>query len=346
MRPTTFILLVSNICSATASCIDDPTAPACRTYTYKNASNDLKSACGGMMASMSGCSVRTQCQVGGAGGAACSPFSLLLLACSEMPMMSACDTAHKLCAAGSVVRECTEEPPLLLKIPTSSNARSGVRGACAQMPKMPGCDMCTDTACADPLLALSRVCAAMPAMAQCTGWLAWCEQPDGASELPAFCANVPPAGSKAVPMKMYFHTGWRDYILFQQWVPDDLRTYVAALVCVAVGGIFSSFLRASRVVFEAKGLANRPSNDRGALLRANGVRALFATASSTVDYMLMLVAMTYNVGLFVAVVVGLGIGTVIFGHWGRRRSNNALSTAPDREAPFLTNADNVLDCCH
>ena len=71
---------------------------------------------------------------------------------------------------------------------------------------------------------------------------------------------------------------------------------------------------------------------RHRIFRANAARALLVTVSSGLDYLLMLVAMTYNVGLFLAVVVGLGVGTLAFGHWGRTASP---VTVPDNAAPFL-----------
>jgi hypothetical protein len=42
------------------------------------------------------------------------------------------------------------------------------------------------------------------------------------------------------------------------------------------------------------------------------VRAAVVTA--TLEFLLMLVAMTFNVGLFVCVIAGLALGTLLFGH--------------------------------
>jgi hypothetical protein len=46
----------------------------------------------------------------------------------------------------------------------------------------------------------------------------------------------------------------------------------------------------------------------------NGIRALLTGVTLTLDYFNMLVAMTFNVGLFVAVVGGYMLGTLLFSH--------------------------------
>ncbi len=44
------------------------------------------------------------------------------------------------------------------------------------------------------------------------------------------------------------------------------------------------------------------------------VAPLFPAVTSTLEFLLMLVAMTFNVGLFVCVIAGLALGTLLFGH--------------------------------
>ncbi len=39
-----------------------------------------------------------------------------------------------------------------------------------------------------------------------------------------------------------------------------------------------------------------------------------AVVTATLEFLLMLVAMTFNVGLFVCVIAGLALGTLLFGH--------------------------------
>lgn len=49
-----------------------------------------------------------------------------------------------------------------------------------------------------------------------------------------------------------------------------------------------------------------------------GIRGTTRIVIATVAYLLMLVVMTYNVGLCVATVLGLGLGSAVFGGFARR----------------------------
>lgn len=340
-------LALTSVAAASHSCVDEPAAPACASYVYPNASSDLATVCGSM-AAMPGCSVLSQCQSGGARGAAvCADFSLLHRVCDQMPGMAACATIGRLCANGTVVSACASEPEALAQMPTASQARSAALGVCASMPKMQACTSCTSGPaphCPDPLLSLSRLCTSMPGMASCAGWEAWCRLPGASESLPAYCAGVPAPGGGGVPMRMYFHTGWRDYILFESWVPHSLTSYLLACVGVVCAAVLSVALRGVRAIFEVQnalsGRRAAPPESRTAILRANAVRALLVTVSTALDYALMLVAMTFNAGLFLCVCGGLGFGTLLFGHWGRTAPPKAAqdccaNDADGRAAPFL-----------
>ena len=52
----------------------------------------------------------------------------------------------------------------------------------------------------------------------------------------------------------------------------------------------------------------------------NLVRGLLVAVILSLDYCLMFIAMTFNVGLFVAVCVGVGMGAALFGHIGGQMS--------------------------
>ena len=331
-----------------ASCIDDPFNAACRDYAYPNATVDLHRVCD-MMPAMASCSVLQQCGTGGALGAACHPFSLLVHACSAMPMMDGCHAAAALCPNGTAVDACRDVPADLRKMPSGTAALAATRAACEAMPMMSACATCgrAPGACPNPLLSLSKVCGgSMSSMSECASWLLWCHVPGSVHDLPAYCSSVP-AGDDPVPMRMYFHTDIKDYILFQSWVPASIRAYTLAVLAVVLAGMSSAWLRAVRVVYEAQSWARATAGRRHvALLYGRAGRALLVSVSSTVDYLLMLVAMTFNVGLFLAVIAGLGLGTFCFGHWGR---GAVPATLPDAHAPFLEGAParpHEDECCH
>ena len=61
------------------------------------------------------------------------------------------------------------------------------------------------------------------------------------------------------------------------------------------------------------------------------------------EYALMLVAMTFNVGLYAAVVGGFALGTLLFGHWGRdSRVKERGATGGPMEQLVAANDE---DCC-
>eukprot|EP01007_Sphenomonas_quadrangularis_P002753 NODE_461_length_1460_cov_269.064493_g342_i0.p1 GENE.NODE_461_length_1460_cov_269.064493_g342_i0~~NODE_461_length_1460_cov_269.064493_g342_i0.p1 ORF type:complete len:379 (+),score=55.82 NODE_461_length_1460_cov_269.064493_g342_i0:53-1189(+) len=61
--------------------------------------------------------------------------------------------------------------------------------------------------------------------------------------------------------------------------------------------------------------------------KCNAVRAAFVLVTTVLDYCLMLIVMTCNVGLFMAVCVGLALGTLIFGHKLTFNANNSCCEA-------------------
>jgi hypothetical protein len=60
----------------------------------------------------------------------------------------------------------------------------------------------------------------------------------------------------------------------------------------------------------------------GLQLQQNLVRGIMAGLTLALDYMLMLVAMTFNIGLFLAVCLGVVVGTVLFGHQHEARGRS------------------------
>ena len=146
-------------------------------------------------------------------------------------------------------------------------------------------------------------------------------------------------------MRMYFHLEYDDVILFKTWLPESATAYACALMVTFLLAVVSAWLRALRVLHEARPprqAASAPPRIRD-VLRGNAGRAALVVAGSSADYLLMLVAMTFNVGLFFAIVIGLGTGTLIFGHWGR-----SCSTPHELANPFLfpRQPDMMESPCH
>ena len=63
------------------------------------------------------------------------------------------------------------------------------------------------------------------------------------------------------------------------------------------------------------------------------MKALIVGMQITVDYALMLAAMTFNTGVFFAVVLGFSMGTFLFSHLGK-----GVEIKPDK--------DDLPACCN
>ncbi|KAJ3171741.1 hypothetical protein HK101_011244 [Irineochytrium annulatum] len=151
--------------------------------------------------------------------------------------------------------------------------------------------------------------------------------------------------SSNVPMmQMYFHTGITDYILSSSWVPQTNAQYAGAWIfCYVLAVSYEAWLTftawaltrtAGKAVVRPARRAEKQGVDasadpgsnailgdgaatgsvsRGTLVGVAVVRGLMRTVSAIIAYLLMLIVMSYNIGLFFAVVLGLGTGSAIFG---------------------------------
>lgn len=147
------------------------------------------------------------------------------------------------------------------------------------------------------------------------------------------------AASIAPPtMKMFFHFGIRDYLLFESWVPSSMTTYLLALLFCLSFGVFyeylvhlsSKFEVYANTVVESSNEANRNDSEHPLLdemestnvsqdqsmkltkLRIRIGRSVFRFVILFSGYICMLLAMTFNVGYFVFIVLGVSIGTFLF----------------------------------
>jgi len=241
--------------------------------------------------------------------------------CTDMTMgVQGCVDYVDMCAAGSVVKECSE-PSLKTVMPTYSEAKSLVNGICTSM-SMSDCSKCSGPAGAscDYLDVYSSLCMAMPGMSQCAAWSKFCK---AVPEWP-YCSNQ----ASGIPeMRMYFHTGFLDYVLFHGWVPRNGVQYAFTWIAIAIAGILLEaikFVRAKlekrwleqgRHIFAINDESERSSDALPWSIKVDLPRAILSTLELGWGYLLMLVAMTFNVGLFFAVLFGCFAGTLIFGRF-------------------------------
>jgi solute carrier family 31 (copper transporter), member 1 len=245
--------------------------------------------------------------------------------CQEMPKMAACSGYVANCAAA----------PICNLLPSSKVVTKQIYSICNEM-DMPGCDRCklNDSSVysdCDLLSTYANLCTQMPRMGQCSTYNAMCA---ANTSLP-WCGN----SNKLAPptMKMFFHGGISDYLLFESWVPrTPFQYFLAILFSFSLAVTYEGFqvliffldikwLAPEEIISDtasSEGLINTApapllshicgysKGKRGIILALlGGFLRTFATA---IGYALMLVAMTFNIGLFLSVVIGFGFGSFLF----------------------------------
>ena len=310
-------------------CPRTPSNPACTNYRIANPAGVVKDMCD-MMDNMPACSVkgRVCTQKKFSSSPYCTDSSLMADVCTDMTMgVTGCVDYVDMCVSGSVVAECSEVS-LKTVLPTYSEAKGYVTGICSSM-SMSDCNTCKSGAQGDScdyLTVYSNLCMAMPSMTQCSAWSKFCKAvPDW-----PYCS----IGESGIPeMRMYFHMGMIDYVLFKGWVPRNGVQYAFTWIGIAVAGVLLEAIKFFRAKMEKRWLENhshlfvtinthhdteetaaRPETQPWHW-KVDLPRSILATVELGWGYMLMLVAMTFNVGLFLAVLFGCFLGTLIFGRF-------------------------------
>jgi len=319
---TAFLTAFIMVSLAAADCVQDPTQDSCSNYTLPVAvvQQDLSSLCN-MMKYMPGCTVMNLC-ASTPNDPNCDPFKTLKLICSgSMRGMSGCRAHYNsMCNQSiSVVQQCSTS---VLPIPEGSALIGNIVSLC-DTHLMEGCNACGNTSgSCDTLTVYSQLCLQMPDMSQCSSWKTFC------AAIPTWtiCAGIP--GKIQGVMKMYFHTGYFDYILFQEWVPQDALQYWLAILGIFLATVVYEILRSVRPVMirsqpqgktpETEGLLSEQNNNSFLAPLDMGreiLRAFLRTVEVTLSYLLMLVVMTFNVGYFLALIAGAFVGAIIVGRF-------------------------------
>jgi len=245
--------------------------------------------------------------------------------------MHGCETYTSMCRDGSRVQQCQTE---ILAIPPDTTLKQYIANMCNSMP-MPACSQCGIVNCKS-LSVYSALCLSMPGMSQCQDWKNMC------MKIPDWSMICPPnIQDYVVPeMRMYFHTGFVDYILFKEWMPYDALTYAFSFIGVFLMALLHEAFHIIPVFFDSKWRPKEESeflnsspgtNYQTANNNSNGqkryqafswkrdaFRALYRGVDVAAHFLIMLVTMTFNVGLFVAVVLGYAVGHFLFGRFTRK----------------------------
>ncbi|KAJ9511054.1 hypothetical protein QJQ45_002856 [Haematococcus lacustris] len=333
---------------AEASCLSSPSLPSCATYTYPaaNVSADIAKLCGAMP-DMPGCSIQAACKAGTVpvSSSACVPFTLLATLCTDMPGMNGCGPWKALCLpAASQVQQCRTYPPIP-SAPSWAASRQAVFSACGEM-GMPQCEQCRQASCPDPLAALAGMCIDMPTMSQCSVYASWCVAANTDGSLGMYCKGAQPGDVGLPSMLMYFHERIRELVLWRTWVPNTQGQYAGTIICIMCFGVVSMGLKTwvtlLNMDWKVRWLATGMPLSKHWLLPSKQqlghacIKAVIMGVSITLDYFNMLIAMTFNVGMFCAVVLGYVLGVFFFSHipdnWAARQLH--AKQAADRQRMY------------
>ena len=267
----------------------------------RSQSTELGTLCS-QMPGMPGCTLLNKClsDAGSLPSSYCSNSSLLADICMyDMPKMTSC--------LNFTCNDCNPLPNL----PTSKTATRAIFSICSEM-NMDGCNNCrisgnTSTyASCDLLGTFGQLCRAMPEMSQCDAWNQMCSASPGIKLCDSNTKDSAPV------MKMYFHTGIKDYILFENAVPGNNGTYALALILVFLFAmLYDGYQILHFKVLDIIG--NQSDNTTKTQIKTAFLRGFTRLIGAWWTYSLMLIAMTFNVGLFLSVIIGLAFGSAIFG---------------------------------
>lgn len=244
--------------------------------------------------------------------------------------MTECASYTKLCSASPLPTTLTKYCPASKALPVSQSSnkdlsttlsqygqslasiQTAVSNLCTAMPGMNGCSSCTNSSCADPMASYSLLCQSMPGMSNCATYTQLCAVSPLPSSLSPYCPSS--SGTVIPQMQMFFHSGIVDYVLFEGFVPQTTGQYVGALI-FAFALSFLLFMvqafRSYRKALHAKNLKSVKGSLLSTELRYMELASL-RMVEVFISYFMMLIAMTYNAGLFVALLVGVFVGSWAF----------------------------------
>ncbi|KAJ3413480.1 hypothetical protein HDV05_007925 [Chytridiales sp. JEL 0842] len=366
--------------SLTPATISASTAAMNRLCAANSTTSGIRSGSG--VLAVSACSMRSACQSSNLSTESCSDFVLLKHACTFDSMFVGTEDCE-------IVQTCLNDASCntlsTIPFPTSLEIQSYIYAICTSM-SMEDCAKCgisfrSSTVPSNVTTALSLNCNTLDVygslcrvheMSSCDSYTTTCTAAStsfppatplclGAStpiQLAASSASGQNAASGAAfqpelnpVMKMFFHTGISEYILFFQWVPrTPAQFFGACMFTIVLGVLFYAlgFLRMLVVLRRLKKLTKKNSEKSTTAVAARKASQAGSESTVTIDnsipmtsttkeskfnldkelfmlakaslkafeaflsYVLMLIVMTYNIWLILCACLGLFLGSYIF----------------------------------
>ncbi|XP_013616439.1 PREDICTED: copper transporter 5 [Brassica oleracea var. oleracea] len=117
-------------------------------------------------------------------------------------------------------------------------------------------------------------------------------------------------------MHMTFYWGIKATILFDFWKTDSWLSYILTLLACFVFAAFYQYLENRRLQFKSlsstRGVSAPLIPKSGTRSAAKAASVLLFGVNAAIGYLLMLAAMSFNGGVFIAIVVGLTAGYLVF----------------------------------
>eukprot|EP01012_Entosiphon_sulcatum_P065758 TRINITY_DN94754_c0_g1_i1.p1 TRINITY_DN94754_c0_g1~~TRINITY_DN94754_c0_g1_i1.p1 ORF type:complete len:371 (+),score=49.16 TRINITY_DN94754_c0_g1_i1:27-1115(+) len=324
---------INGLAVAQTDCLSDPTSTSCQDYHYAGSEDDVANLCK-QMPGMPGCTLHQLCKESNyQSNPFCDSFVVLKVLCTDMPRMKPCHNFTVLCSTpGTHVDECQRPIP---RVPNSNTTANDIVSICTSM-TMDDCSSCKWQGShsyinCDMLTTYSGLCQSMPDMGQCDHWKTMCQ------DLKTWELCYLPESQQIPIMRMYFHLGQLDYILFKSFVPRSSGQYAAFFALVVVYTIWAEIFKLFRVriskylrqdvvedinsdfavkdVTESTGLRNGLVTKRFPPILVEIILAVVHVVDMTNGLFVMLVSMTFNVGLFLAILLGYFLGYLLVGRY-------------------------------
>ncbi|CAF2928165.1 unnamed protein product [Rotaria sp. Silwood2] len=138
-------------------------------------------------------------------------------------------------------------------------------------------------------------------------------------------------------MKMYFHASFTETILFEPWKTTSISIFICSWIFIFILGILYEEIREIRLNLEEEQLIERSisPNERGEQelecmnietiesarhtkqkisprYSERALHGILYAIHLILGYILMLIAMTFNVYLFLAIIFGIGTGHLLY----------------------------------